>query len=79
MKVLVYSTPTCPYCHKAKDYLKEKGVEFEDINVAEDREKAEEMQEKSGQLGVPVLDIGGEILIGFDKTQIDEVLAKLKE
>jgi len=79
MKVLVYSTPTCPYCHKAKDYLKEKGVEFEDINFAEDREKAEEMQEKSGQLGVPVLDIGGEILIGFDKTQIDEVLAKLKE
>ncbi len=79
MKVLVYSTPTCPYCHKAKDYLKEKGVEFEDINVAEDREKAGEMQEKSGQLGVPVLDIGGEILIGFDKTQIDEVLARSKE
>ncbi|MCF6276454.1 MAG: glutaredoxin family protein [Candidatus Magasanikbacteria bacterium] len=79
MKVLVYSTPTCPYCHKAKDYLKEKGVEFEDINVAEDSEKAEEMQKKSGQLGVPVLDIGGEILVGFDKTQIDEALEKAKK
>ena len=76
MTVKVYSTPTCPYCHKAKDYLTEKGVEFEDINVAEDTAKQQEMIELSGQMGVPVLAIGEEVIIGFDQAKIDEALAK---
>ena len=76
MKVVVYSTQTCPFCHKAKDYLKEKGVEFEDVDVAADKERAKEMVEKSGQMGVPVLDIGGTIIVGFDKPKMDEALAK---
>lgn len=73
--VTVYSTPTCPFCHKTKDYLKEKGVEFEDVNVAEDQARAEEMVKKSGQMGVPVLDINGTIIVGFDQPKIDEALA----
>jgi glutaredoxin 3 len=73
--VTVYSTPTCPFCHKAKDYLKEKGVEFEDVDVAADTVRAEEMVKKSGQMGVPVLDINGTIIVGFDIPKIDEALA----
>ena len=75
MSVIVYSTPTCPYCHKAKDYLKEKGVEFEDVDVAADQARAQEMVQKSGQMGVPVLDVNGSIIIGFDQAKIDEALA----
>lgn len=75
MSITVYSTPTCGYCHKAKDYLKELGKEFQDINVAVDQEKAKEMVEKSGQIGVPVIDINGTIIIGFDKPKIDNALA----
>ena len=76
-KIKVYSTPSCPYCHMLKDFLKEKGLEYEDINVAEDREKAQEMIEKSGQMGVPVIEIGNEIVVGFDRAKIEELL-KLK-
>ena len=71
---MVYSTPTCPYCHKAKDYLKEKGIEFTDVDVSVDQDKAKEMVEKSGQMGVPVLDINGTIIVGFDTAKIDEAL-----
>lgn len=74
MSVTVYSTPTCPFCHKAKDYLKEKNVEFTDIDVSADQAKAEEMVKKSGQMGVPVLDINGEIIVGFQKEVIDSAL-----
>ena len=73
-KVLIYSTPTCPYCHQTKDYLKEKKVEYTDYDVAADSAKAQEMIDKSGQMGVPVLDIEGEIIIGFDKVRIDKSL-----
>ncbi len=76
MSVTVYSTPTCPFCHKAKDYLKEKGVAFTDIDVSTDQEKADEMVKLSGQMGVPVLDINGEIIVGFDQNAIDAALAK---
>lgn len=75
MSVIVYSTPTCPWCHKAKEYLTEKGIAFEDVNVAADQQRAEEMVKKSGQMGVPVIDINGEIIIGFDHGAIEAALA----
>jgi len=73
-KVIIYSTPTCPYCKQTKDYFTEKGVEYQDIDVASDSAKAQEMIAKSGQMGVPVLDINGKIIIGFDKEKIDKEL-----
>ena len=73
-KIKVYSTDTCPYCVMAKDFFKEQNIEFEEINVAMDRNGAEEMVEKSGQMGVPVIDIDGTIIIGFDKKKIESVL-----
>lgn len=78
MKIKVYSTTTCPWCHKAKDYFTEKGLEFEDINVSENQEAAKEMVEKSGQMGVPVIDIDGEIIVGFDQAAIEAALNKGK-
>lgn len=74
MNVKVYSTQTCPYCHQLKDYLKEKNVEFEDIDVGADPAKAQEMIDKSGQMGVPVSDIDGEIIVGFDVDAINKKL-----
>lgn len=72
--IKIYSTPTCPYCHMAKDFLKNHNIEFEDINVAEDEKARDEMINKSGQMGVPVLDINGEIIVGFDKAKLSELL-----
>ncbi len=72
--VKVYSTPTCPQCHRLKDFLKENNVKFEDINVSEDPEAAEEMIKKSGQMSVPVMDIGGELVIGYDAKKTKELL-----
>jgi glutaredoxin 3 len=72
--ITVYSTPTCPWCHKVKDYLKANKIEFNDVDVSKEREKAMEMVDKSGQMGVPVLDIDGEIIVGFDKQRIDGLL-----
>jgi len=74
MAVKVYSTPTCPYCKMAQEYLKEKGVEFEHIDVAADQKAAEEMIEKSGQMGVPVIEIDGKIIVGFNKEEIEKLL-----
>jgi len=74
-KVKVYSTKTCPWCHKTKEFLKEKNVKFEDIDVGADQKAANEMVEKSGQMGVPVTDIDGKIIIGFDKEAIEKALA----
>ncbi len=74
IKIRIFSTPSCPYCVTLKEYLKEKGFEYEDINVAEDKEAAKEMIEKSGQMGVPVSEIKGEIIIGFDKVKINKIL-----
>ena len=76
-KVTVYSTPTCPYCHAAKEFLKENKIEFKDIDVSKDQSAAQEMIEKSGQMGVPVLDINGTIIVGYDKEAIKKAL-KLK-
>ena len=72
--VKIYSTPACPYCTLAKDFFKENNVEFEEFNVAEDKEKAQEMMDKTGQMGVPVIDIDGKVIIGFDKEKIKEAL-----
>ena len=75
-KVIVYSTPTCPYCKRAKDYLSQKGIPFTEVNVAADREKAKEMIQKSGQMGVPVIEIDSDMVVGFNQSKIDELLAK---
>ena len=73
-KVRVFSTPDCPYCVTLKEFLKENNIEFEDINVAEDAKAREEMINKTNQMGVPVVDIDGEIVIGFDKGKISSLL-----
>ncbi|MDD2446867.1 MAG: glutaredoxin domain-containing protein [Tissierellia bacterium] len=72
--VVVYSTTTCPWCVKVKDYLNSKDISFTEYNVQKDTEKAMEMIEKSGQRGVPVIDINDNIVIGFDKATIDDLL-----
>lgn len=72
--VKVYGTSSCPFCLKVKQYLKDNSVEFEDIDVSAGQDKVQEMIEKSGQMGVPVLDIEGEIIVGFDKDKIAQAL-----
>ncbi len=72
--VRVYSTPTCPFCIRAKKFLKDNNIDFEDIDVSKDPLKAQEMIKISGQMGVPVLDIGGDIIIGFDREKISQTL-----
>lgn len=74
MSVTIYSTPTCPWCHKAKDFLKEHKVSYTDKDVSSDREAAKEMIEKSKQRGTPVLDINGKIIIGFNEPEIKKAL-----
>ncbi len=72
--VKVYSTLTCPYCIRLKQFLKDNNVGFKDYDVSTDQEKAREMVDKSNQMGVPVLDLDGEIIIGFDKGAINATL-----
>ena len=72
-KVTVYSSQTCPWCHRAKDFLTEKGVKFEDKDVS-NQENAKEAVEKSGQIGVPVLEIDDTVIVGFDQPQIEKAL-----
>ena len=74
-KVVIYSTPTCPYCKRAKAYFTQKGIAYTDYNVAEDREKAREMIQKSKQMGVPVIIVGGEVLVGFNQAKLDSLLS----
>ena len=76
MTVTVYTTPTCSWCKKVKEYLKEKKIEFAEKDVAEDEKARNESVEKSGQMGVPVIDIDGIIIVGFDQKKIDEALGK---
>lgn len=66
-EVRLYSTPTCPYCRMAKDFLEKEGVAFTVVDVSEDEEAAREMVEKSGQMGVPVMEVGGTVIVGFDR------------
>ncbi len=72
--ITIYSTPTCSWCQAAKDYLHKREIEFEDVDVSADMGRAMEMVEKSGQQGVPVIDIDGEIIVGFDRPRIDSLL-----
>lgn len=74
MTVKVFITPACPYCYTLKEFLKEKGIEFEEIDVSEDEKAREEMIKKSGKLEAPVIDIDGQIVVGFDKEKIVKLL-----
>ena len=73
-RVIVFSTPTCSYCNAAKRYFREKGVNYRDVDVSRDPAAARDMVRRSGQQGVPVIDIGGKIVIGFNKPKIDQLL-----
>jgi len=72
--VTIYSTPTCHFCQMTKDFLKEKGIEYTDYDVAHDLEKRQEMIQKSGQMGVPVIFIENEMIVGFDKEKLISTL-----
>ena len=76
MVVKVYSTPTCPYCNMVKDFLKKNNIEFEEIDVSTNHTAAHEMIEKSGQMGVPVTDINGQIIVGYNVPALKEALEK---
>lgn len=72
--IKVYSTPTCAYCVTLKKFLAEKGIKFESIDVSQNEKDLQEMVDKSGQMGVPVIDIDGQIIVGFNKNKIVELL-----
>ncbi|MEK7564337.1 MAG: glutaredoxin family protein [Patescibacteria group bacterium] len=72
--VTIYSTPTCHFCHMAKDFFKEKNIAYTEHDVASDLEKRKEMIDKSGQMGVPVIIIGEELTVGFDQAKISSML-----
>ncbi len=76
MAVKVYTTPTCSFCTQVKRYFREQRVPFREYDVARDERRANEMMKKSGQMGVPVLDIHGTIIVGFDKDKIDRALRR---
>ena len=73
-KVRVFSTPSCPYCFTLKEFLKENNIQFEDIDVSVDQQGLTEMVNKSNQMGIPVVEIDGEIVVGFDKEKICKLL-----
>lgn len=72
--VIIYSTPTCVYCNTLKEYLNSKSIEFKEIDVSKDDKELEKMVAISGQMGVPVIDIDGNVVIGFDRQKVDELL-----
>ncbi len=73
-RVIVFSTPTCGFCNAAKSYFRQRGVRFTDVDVSRDAAAARDMLRRSGQQGVPVIDIGGKIVVGFDKPKINQLL-----
>ena len=75
MNVTVYSTPTCPWCKRAKEYLTQRGVPYRDIDVSRDGQAAQEMVRHTGQQGVPVIAIDGQYIVGFDRPRIERALA----
>ena len=76
--IKVYSTSWCAFCHAAKQYFDKLGVKYEDVDVEHDVQAAQEMVSKSGQMGVPVIDIDGNIIVGFDRQRIDQLLQQQK-
>ena len=74
--VKVFTTPTCPFCVMAKEWLRLKGVEYEEKNVAEDMDARQEMVEASGQMGVPVITVDDEVVVGFNQTMLESLLTK---
>ena len=77
MKVKIYSTTQCPYCNMTKEFFKKNNIKYEEINVETDQKAAEEMIEKSGQMGVPVIEVNDEIIVGFNRPALERAL-KLK-
>ena len=73
-KVIVFSTPTCSFCTAAKHYFRQQGIKFRDVDVSRDQAAARDMVRRSGQQGVPVIDIGGKIVVGFDRNKINQLL-----
>jgi glutaredoxin-like YruB-family protein len=73
-KITIYSTPNCPHCVSAKRYFKTLGIPFKDYDVSKDRKAAEKMVKKTGQMGVPVIEIGNQIIIGFNKSRIEAIV-----
>jgi len=76
MDIKIYSTPTCPYCKLAKQYFSSKGLSYEDFDVSADKKAMEEMVKLSGQMGVPTIVINGQIIVGFEKNRIEEIIGK---
>ena len=76
MTVKIYTTSTCHFCEMAKEYFKKYNVKYTEVNVEDDRKAAEEMIEKSGQMGVPVIEINGKIIVGFNRPEIEKALKK---
>jgi glutaredoxin 3 len=76
MAIAIYTTPTCSYCTVAKNYFREKQIPFTEYNVAQDLRRADEMVRKSGQMGVPVLDVNGKVIVGFNKPEIENALKR---
>lgn len=74
MNVVIYSTPTCHFCHAAKEFFKEHNVQYQNFNVAEDAEKRKEMIALTGQMGVPVIKVGDDVVVGFDEGKLRELL-----
>ena len=72
--VKIFITPACPYCFTLKEFLKEKGIEFEEIDVSKDEKARDEMIKKSGRLEAPIIEIDGQIVVGFDKEKICKLL-----
>lgn len=73
-KVTIYTTPTCGYCQMAKQFFKEKGVEYEEFDVMSDLEKRREMVDKTGQMGVPVITVDNQVVVGFDRAELERLL-----
>lgn len=73
-RVTLFTTPSCSYCRLAKSYLRQRGIKFKDVDVSKDPAAARDMVRRSGQQGVPVIDIGGKIIVGFDRPKVDKLL-----
>ncbi|MBO9361008.1 MAG: glutaredoxin family protein [Thermoflexus sp.] len=78
-RVIIFTTPNCPWCQAAKEYLRRRGVPFKEVDVSRDAAAARDLVRRTGQMGVPVLDIGGKIVVGFNRPQIDALLELKKK